>query len=172
MNRLPTSLIIDDIGVRLDPAGFKTLSAQTYASSKRIQEFEQKKWVNVSIRHAPQVKLPVPVWPFSASPVTPSIPPPPPSTAEASVLQGLVAELKGIIGSLKAPQTISAPVTSRTAAAPSEIVYAVQPSDEPMFIPKQILPNTADVNINVAKSETEREGFDDGLAALKKARKR
>jgi hypothetical protein len=41
-----------------------------------------------------------------------------------------------------------------------------------MFIPKTIVPEGADVSINVAKSETAGEDFDAGLEALKKARRK
>jgi capsular polysaccharide biosynthesis protein len=176
-NRLLTSLVIDDIGLRLEPSGSKLLSEQTYKTSRLLREYEQKKWVTVAVRSDAPAKAPVPIWPFSAV-SAPRVHEPPPvvAPAEATVLQGLVVELKGIISSLQAPLAAAArtpvTITSPTAAAVHPVASIAQPVDEPMFIPRQILPNTADVSINVAKSETEDAGFDAGLEALKKARKK
>jgi len=171
-NRLSASLLIHDIGVRLDAGGSKLLPEQTYNSSKTIQEYILKGWVIVSQRSTP-VKPPVPVWPFSKAP-TPTPPPPPPSppAMDPAVLQ-LVAELKGMISSL-APLAAAArtPIAAHPIAAAVPIMPVAQPSDEPMFIPKTILPTGADVSINVAKSETADHDFDSGLEALKKARKK
>ena len=172
-NRLSTSLLIHDIGVRLDAGGSKLLPEQTYNASKTIQEYILKGWVNVSQRQTP-VKPPVPVWPFSKAPSPPPPPPMPPSppAMDPAVLQ-LVAELKGMISTLAAASTRApAPIIGQTAAAVPAAMPIAQPSDEPMFIPKTILPTGADVSINVAKSETTDQDFDSGLEALKKARKK
>jgi len=173
-NRLSASLLIHDIGVRLDPGGSKLLSEQTYSASKTIQEYLQKGWVHVSQRQTP-VKPSIPVWPLSQAPVEPpSAPPAPP--AQDPAVQGLVAELRGLISTLTplaAALSRGPIVTHQTAAAVGVIPQAAaQPSDEPMFIPKTIVPEGADVSINVAKSETAGEDFDAGLEALKKARRK
>lgn len=178
-NRLATSLIIEDIGIRLEPAGgtasSKLLTEQTYHASRKLKEYEQKKWIAISVRTSPPPKAAIPIWPFSVAPVHPQLPVP----SESAALHALVTKLEGIVQSLQAPlMAVSrAPAPSpatiyQAATALPQSMPSSQASDEPMFIPKQIMPDAADVNINVATSETEREDYDAGLAALKNTRKK
>lgn len=169
-NRLATSLIIEDIGVRLNASGGnKLLDEHTYSASRLIKEYEQKKWISVVTRSEPVAKPPIPIWPFSSSPVLPPAPPSPP--ADVVILHGLVAKLENIIHIMQSPARSAAPMHSSGlpiySPAPQQ-----QASDEPMFIPSIIVPGVVDMKINVATTETEKEDFDSGLAALKKARKK
>jgi hypothetical protein len=172
-NRLPSSLIIEDIGVRLAAAGgtssSKLLSEHTYNASHQIKEYERKKWVMIEIRQ-PVAKAPVPLWPFSAAPQAPVPPPPPP--AESVMLNKVMDRLEGMIGSLQKASIPSPSAIYQSAAAIPAPIAHPQASADPMFIPKQIMPEVADVNINVKTSESETKDFDSGLEALKKARKK
>ena len=171
-NRLSASLLIDDIGVRLEPGSSKELFEHTYNSSRKLKEYEHKKWVSVSVRAATPKKS-IPVWPFSAvaSPVSTPVSVPAVVTAvqspDSSILQGLVARLENLIGNL---QTRAVTVGS----APSAVTHSVidQPSDEPMFIPEFIIPKSANVSINVDTSESDRHDYESGVEALKNARKK
>lgn len=179
-NRLPASLTIEDIGVRLDAAGgsssSKLLPQQTFDSSRQIREYERKKWVTIEVRPpVPIAKAPVAVWPFSAAP--PSAPVTAPvltPSPEAVMLQGIMAKLDGMLAAIqKGPTPAVIYQTAAALPAPVAASQAVpQPSVEPMFIPSQIVPKSADVSINVKTSESESEDFDSGLEALKKARRK
>ena len=166
-NRLGTSLLIADIGVRLEPGSSKELMEHTFKSSRQLREYEQKKWVGIAVRSAAPKKVPMPIWPFSSTPASVPTPTPSPSP-DTTILHGLVAKLENLIVGLQARTSTTGP----TAATELTVIQQPQRSDEPMFIPSQIVPDTADVSINVATSETDRQGFDAGLEALKKARKR
>lgn len=169
-NRLSTSLIIEDIGVRLGASGgSKLISDYTYNASRHIKEYEQKKWVSIATRPSPAVKAPIPIWPFSATP-------PPVQTAhapssEVTILHGLVAKLENIIHSLHSAPRAAVPVATSGLPTYSSVPQP-QPSDEPMFIPSVIVPSVVDMKINVATTESENKDFDSGLEALKKARKK
>jgi len=180
-NRLATSLVIEDIGIRLEPAGgtasSKLLTEQTYRVSHKLKEYEQRKWIAIAVRNSPPPKAPIPIWPFSASPAQP--PSPPPISAESTALHTLVAKLEAIVQALQAPLVAASrtpaptPATVYQAAASlPRVTPSIQASDEPIFIPKQIMPTSADVSINVATSETDREDYDADLKALKSARKK
>jgi hypothetical protein len=176
-NRLPSSLTIEDIGVRLDGAGgassSKLLPEQTFMSSRQVREYERKKWITIEQRAPAPVppKPPIPVWPFSAAPSHPTIPPPAPPV-ESAMLQSIMAKLDSMAAALQRAPTPQ--VIYQTASAlPGQAAQAVsKPSDEPMFIPKQIVPESAEVKLNVQTSEADTEDFDAGLEALKKARKK
>ena len=179
-NRLPASLTIEDIGVRLDAAGgsssSKLLPEQTFHSSRQIKEYERKKWVTIEVR-PPVAKPPIAVWPFSAAPTPASVAAPvpvSPPSPESLILQGIMAKLDGMLAAMQkapTPATIYQTAASLPAAT-SQHQAAPQPSVEPIFIPSQIIPKSADVSINVKTSESESEDFDSGLEALKKARRK
>jgi hypothetical protein len=175
-NRLPSSLTIEDIGVRLDAAGgassSKLLPEQTFQSSRQIREYERKKWISIEQRVPIPVtpKSPIPVWPFSAAPSHPTIPPPAP--VESAMLQSILAKLDSMAAALqRAP--VSQVIYQAAASVPDRAIQtAGKPSDEPIFIPRQIIPDSAEVKLNVQTTEASTEDFDAGLEALKKARKK
>ncbi len=159
-NRLGTSLTIEDIGIRLEAGSSITLQERSYNSSRLIKTYIQNGWIAVS--QFAEAKKPIPIWPFSASPPTVA----PTTVTDSSALQSVLARLEHAISSLQSNLVVA------PSASLSKSTSAAQASDEPMFIPSQILPVDADVQINVDTSETENANYDSGLQALKNARRR
>lgn len=173
-NLLHTSLTIEDIGVVLQSAGgkdsIKILPEQTYHSSRIIKKYERQKWVSTKIiLDGP--KKSIPVWPFSSTSEIvaprrpPSSPPPPSPSAPNESFHHLETKLDKILDLLRMSSTPSA---VRTAFIPS----AVSAPSEPMFVPSKILPESAEVRINVKESEMDSSGMDEKIEALRKARRR
>jgi len=170
-NLLHTSLTIEDAGVTLQARGTQVISDRLHESSRMIKEYSTKKWVHVSFQQDPK---PMPIWPFS-KPKPISVPTPNPSTDEVTVLKGAVNQLEGRIAELIQAIRSSGPTspvylasTPKTIAAPP----VMETIDEPMFIPTKIVPDAADVRINVDQSESDNTNFDSNLDALKSMRRR
>jgi hypothetical protein len=180
-NRLAGSLVIEDISITLNAGESKLISDQVYNSSKKIKIYEQKKWVTSQPRSSTAHFTPYQITasPVTAPPPPPSVvvppppPPPPPVAPQPPViqspspttphseiaLQGLVSRLETLVNTLQTPRYHS----------PSPI----QPiSNDPLFIPSKIVPESADVHINVSSAESDGQNFDSGLQALKKTRKK
>jgi len=184
VSRLAGSLTIEDIGISLHPGESKLISDQLYNSSKKIKEYEIKKWIsthakNSSTNFSPyQITAPIPPAPIPPAPIPPApIPPAPipvPSVLTPAVqvpeqisdnelrLQSLVSKLENLLSSFQPNK-----YESKTSQTPTP-----QTHDEPHFIPSKILPDMANVHINVSSAESDGKNFDTGLEALKKARKK
>jgi hypothetical protein len=201
-NRLITSLVIEDIGIRLDPSELKEIQENVYRSSRDVQEFECKKWITVSKRSdAPKS---IPIWPLSRKPeqiqnlsrrdefisttctrdhicgtdgpcngypkktrepvIEPSVQiSVPTSIPEISILKGLVSKLETMINNFPI-HTISTAIIHKS--------DSIQPSDEPIFIPSKIVPDSSDIQMNINTTESNNQDFDSGLEALKNAKKK
>lgn len=182
-NMLRTSLTIEDAGITLQAAEARVISEQLYLSSKMLKEYSAKKWIQISSFQEPK---PMPIWPFSKpAPAPPPPPTTPPVTEEIKALrnnmgslENRIAELLFALGAPAAttavtpipnPQAIRPHGNGRLPTASTDIMPELA---EPMFVPSQIVPTTADVRIQVNESESEHEDFDSSLDALKNLRKR
>ena len=164
VSRLAGSLTIEDIGISLHPGESKLISDQLYNSSKKIKEYEIKKWIsthakNSSTNFSPyQITAPIPV----PSVLTPAVQVPEQISDNELRLQSLVSKLENLLSSFQPNK-----YESKTSQTPTP-----QTHDEPHFIPSKILPDMANVHINVSSAESDGKNFDTGLEALKKARKK
>ena len=170
-SRLAGSLIIDDIGISLNPGESKLISDQLYNSSKKIKEYERRKWIVSQVKNSNVNFVPYQITSPSVQSVPPTpvfVPPPPPPPAlvvqqpSNAELQGLVSELRNLISNLQVPRHVQT------------IQTLVQKpiSDDPLFIPNKIVPEATDIRINVTSAESDGQNFDSGLQALKKTRKK
>jgi hypothetical protein len=122
----------------------------------------------------------MPVWPFIKAPEPePARIPAPGKPVE---LDELVRSVRGIEQALKE-------LLLRPSPAPADVVAAhvhaigqrggipaglpgADPSDDPMFIPSKIVPDSAEADIQVREGEVRKDDFDAAAAALRRARKR
>ena len=174
VSRLAGSLTIEDIGISLHPGESKLISDQLYNSSKKIKEYEIKKWIsthakNSSTNFSPyQITAPIPPAPIPPAPIpvpsvlTPAVQVPEQISDNELRLQSLVSKLENLLSSFQPNK-----YESKTSQTPTP-----QTHDEPHFIPSKILPDMANVHINVSSAESDGKNFDTGLEALKKARKK
>ena len=164
-NCLATSLVIEDIGIRLEANESKQISSYAYLMSKKICEYEKKKWVHVHIvtqplsntaKYAPiQQIVQQPVRVENHVPVRAE-----PQKIDLSALSTIVSKLETIVNSIQFQSVeIATGTTTQTK------------SNEPIFIPSKIMPDTAEVRIKVATTESESLDFDSSLKALRGMKK-
>ena len=182
-NRLATSLVIEDIGVRLETGGSKLISCQTYELSKLVKQYEEKKWIGVSVYSYsyPVNLMKFPVKQHISHMVVESVKQSPkmseelvkqeskPSSLDVSKLDTgiskfdiLVSKFEGLINSIPTQIMASSGVTSADDK---------KKTDEPIFISSKILPDKAEVRISTSVSETGSDDFESSLRALKGRKK-
>ena len=167
-NCLATSLVIEDIGIRLEANESKQISSYAYLMSKKICEYEKKKWVHVHIvtqplsntaKYAPiQQIVQQPVHVENHVPVRTE-----PQKIDLSALNTIVSKLETIVNSIQF-QSVERATGTTTQTIQTK-------SNEPIFIPSKIMPDTAEVRIKVATTESESLDFDSSLKALRGMKK-
>lgn len=186
-NLISTSVVIEDISIRLQPAGGKDSSAIIDASvAKRSKDLKNRcaKWVKIEWYDAPRpARLPSPVSPASslAATLLPMVEPVPVPAVPAPVSSAPVFPSIDILE--KTVQNVGKKqddierkqdeILTLLRSSPSVRIGptmsgpVVDPSD-PMMIPDHILPDSAEISVKVREDRIERHDFDITRKALKK----
>lgn len=188
-NLIPGDVVIEDLGVRLRGRGDSSIVPTEAAAASRDLA-KNSRFVRVeTIR----VQDPVPFWPFVKERVEPQPGRQRPPVLEDPVRQSSeLVELKRYLSSIN--QALQS-LLERPAPAPPEVVaahvrtaqsVAVLPAglpgapnlpgagsgSDPMFIPSKIVPDDASASIKVKEESVVKDDFEDGLDALRKARRK
>lgn len=130
----------------------------------------------------------MPFWPFLSTPKREApVRPPDPEPRPADELQEIKKHVAGIETALRQllerpppahPEVLAAHV--RALASRPDVPAGLPggprlpgpgADSEPMFIPSQIVPDAASARIKVREGEVEKDDLEDGVAALRRARK-
>jgi hypothetical protein len=175
-NRIASSVVIEDLKVYLPGKGSWTivLAASAEASKDLRENRHLVKLESI------QTENPMPVWPFIKSPPPKRVPSPEPDPGPR--------ELKELLQSVRGIQTALQELLLRPSPAPADVlaahVQAIQqrggippglpggpdPSEDPLFIPSQIIPKDTDADIQAREGKVQKDNFDEGANALKRAR--
>jgi hypothetical protein len=158
--------------MRLEANESKLVSSYTYVISKKICEYERKKWIQTyvvvppsdGVKHTPVKQVTKQPVHIEKSVVVP-IPTPihvEPQKIDLSALNIIVSKLENIVNTIQF-QNVDRATTTVTNAQ-------VKPN-EPIFIPSKIMPDSADVRIKVATTESESTDFDSSLKILRGIKK-
>lgn len=179
-NLISSGVSIDDLRVFLPGKGSTaTVLAATADGSADLKRN----------RHLVKVELvrtekPMPVWPFIKQPQV-AAPPPPPSVVEpmsSEELQAIRESTLSIETMLRELLTRPSPASADVVAAhvhairqrggiPDGLVKSDAP-DHPMFIQSRIVPEDTEAEINAVEDEVQKDDFDAGMDALRRARKK
>jgi hypothetical protein len=200
-NLLSTSVVVEDLGVRLNARGSCTVRADSWAQSNDARDLEAKRWVRadkqyVQGRSSPSLAIPHPQ-PPKLVPQDP-LPPAPQSTPAVPPASGipisqesfdrflrnqeeLMKMMAGLAGSVpekfdqinKSIQAMPAPavVPYRPGSVQAHEYSPAARGSDPMFIPASIVPKDAQANIKVQEGEVESD-VGSNVDALKRMRKR
>ena len=195
-NRMPTSIVLEDVGITLQRAGGSDSSAvipeSLYLGSRDVRD--RKDWLRVEKIHEPSVapppvntpppKLaqnPPPKLATDTSPA-PSVPAFPmqmgPSASEVAALHETIrimgnnmAKLVGLIAQQQSERHV--PSYPQHDGSPTEHRVSRQERPvEPVYIPGTILPKDAETHISTQDKDSSDEGFDESAAALRNLRKK
>lgn len=181
-NSLQSAVVIEDLGVRLEPGGEAVVDEPSASSSSDLSSLVRRGAVKVSVARAAPWPLSSPDYrpsrsgrPISPSPAPPS-PAPPDLQDEAASLREAVRGLESVVRSLsQALSSVgSAPPSGLALPAPSA-PPAPAPTprrDAPAFIPSRIVPNVDTSSVQVHATESDASRFEDASDALKRMRKK
>jgi hypothetical protein len=192
-NTTSMSIVIEDIGVRLQPSGGTGSSATVHsdmvARSSDLKRHAQ--WLKIEefdVVPAPPAPLPV------LAPQIPTLPrknpPTPASSVSASPAfisnqekDSELERLRKVVDDMRARQeelfsflrssvqaSISVPAV-RTRETPIR-VSSPDFSEDPIMLPGKVMPESVEVSVQTREDEQSSEGFNSTLAALKKAKGR
>jgi hypothetical protein len=188
-NLTSMSMVIEDIGVRLNPSwgrdGSAVIRASVAESSSDLKRCQASKWVKVENFEisSPIKAFPPPVMaPVSAPALfsAPPLPPPDPapiSTAERAELEGL----RQSVDQMRSRQdelfdllrsALSDRPAGKPADRPAQPFEAVPPPDPVVLLPGSLLPESVEISVRASESTLQRDDFDSAIAALKRAKGR
>lgn len=184
-NLLSTSVSIEDLGITLQARGGEdgstSISDEAKNSSRSLALLQNAKWVSV-VPHNSSPKMPM--WPISKPPPPPATPtvtaavPPPPAVPVIAPpvmpmdpmmletirrLESTIAELASVIRS--APAAVATPPAGIPAVS-------IPRSEDPQFIPSNIVPTDVNVEIHARPEETSVPDFEQSASSLKNMRRR
>lgn len=180
-NRIRGDVVIEDLCVRLRGLGSsQEVSSQAAAAS--LDLIRNRNLVTVEDVRSTQM----PFWPIIKSP-PPAPPPPPPPQPELSGIMAHVAGIESLLRELLErppsphPEVLAAHIRSAQSMAmiphglpgsPNLPGIGSPNSSEPMFIPSKIVPDSTGASIKVHSDEVEKSDLEDGVAALRKLRRK
>jgi len=184
-NLIPGDVVIEDLGVRLRGRGdSSTVPAEAAAASRDL--VRNARFVKIETI---KVRDPVPFWPFVREKETREVQPQAPAPApQVPALAEITKYMSGINQALQAllerpspapPEVVAAHVRTAQLAVSLPAGLPGAPNlpgtgrgDDPMFIPSKIVPDGASASIKVKQESVVKDDFDDGLEALRKARRK
>jgi hypothetical protein len=199
-NLLSTSVIVEDIGVRLDAKASCTVRADSWAQSNDARDLEAKRWVRADkqfVQGAPPPAMTV-IRPQPRRALVPLDPPVSQSQINTPPVSGVPVSQESFDRFLKNQEELMKMVTGIAGAvpagmdainksiqampAPAVVPYrpgSVQAHEyspaargaDPMFIPAAIVPKDAQANIKVQEGEVQTD-VGSSVDALKKMRKK
>lgn len=192
-NITPMNIVIEDLGIRLQPVGGKGSHALVRADMARrsIDLGRNTQWVKIEefeivSPNAPKAPHPVAAVVPAKPPVAAVVPAKPPVAAEVPQLPQFsqpqsseLEELKKSLDGMVARQeelfkllqlAVQRPMVS--AHVPVAHFDAGNFSSDEVILPGKLVPESVEVSVKVREDEHSADGFDDALAALKKAKNR
>lgn len=190
-NMTSMSIVIEDIGVRLQPTGgggsSATVRADMVAKSSDLKR--HSRWLKIEefdVVPAPQTPPPVlapqvPTLPRRGPPLAAEAPAP--AAAPSQEKDSELENLRKVVDDMRARQeeffsflrsSIQAPmpVPTTRVAETSIRVHPPDFSEDPIMLPGKVMPESVEVSVQMREDELPSEGFDSALAALKKAKGR
>lgn len=184
-NLIPGDVVVEDLGVRLRGLGdSRTVPAEAAAASADLGR--NSRFVKVeTIR----TKDKVPFWPFVRERRPDPRPEPvqAPSPSPSPDLSALQKQMEGIASGLQAllerpppapPEVVAAHVRTAQSRSSMPLGFPGGPNlpgagtgDEPLFIPSKIVPDEAEASIKVSEEAVDKGDFEEGLAALRRAKR-
>lgn len=181
-NNIHSSVSIEDIDVRLEPAGLPGATCVISESSFRSSADLARLRYAVTVSPAGPRPAAAP-WPLSRPsdrqaatlpPPRPAAQPPAASSSEMADLRETVRGLEQVVRQLtSALQSVPAhPAFAQPVAQPAPAPPRPHASHDPVFIPSSILPDADTSHLRAHSGESDAADFDESASALKGARKR
>jgi hypothetical protein len=174
------NIVIEDLGIRLQPVGGKGSHALVRADMARrsMDLGRNTQWVRIEefevvSPNAPKVPHPVAVVVPAKPPVVPEVSQLPQSSQpQSSELEELKKSLDGMVARQEElfkllQSAVQRPITY--AHVPTAHVGNFS-SDDEIILPGKLVPESVEVNVKVREDEHSADDFDNALAALKKAK--
>lgn len=181
-NLTSMDVVIEDIGMRLQPTGGKDSSkvvrADMVDASQDIKDCAR--WVHVERFEIsmPSARLPSPP-PVRHVPVSPPVPvssPLPLTNSERAELDMLRRSVDQVFDRQEKMLELLSSLASRTgnfspsAPVPVQFQVVAPPDDEPLILPGNLIPDSVEISVRASESTLARDDFETTLAALKKAK--
>jgi len=186
VNVTSMNVVIEDIGLRLQPVGGTSSQAIVRAdvADKSVDLKRHARWIKIekfeiaSSRCAiPTVQAPVPeVMSLPAAPV--QTPAPPPVSAKRDVeFENLLRSMDAMKSRQEDLFALLQAAMAKPAFAPSPAPFhVVQPSvaqsQDPVILPGKMLPESVEISVKPCETDLSRDDFDSALEALRKAKGR
>jgi hypothetical protein len=166
-NQISSSLVIEDIGVKLNGKGdFRIVDSETALKSKDLIRMS-------GLVKQEKVSMPK-IWPFASNPPSPSPPKPQPLSIQKSepiqvidkgldqseIISELSSKMDKILQMLSDKSNQPPIIINQSSSSVTGKSQTMKKSEDPIFIPNKILPDTVDSKINMETDEIEKDNID------------